>query len=105
MTAPIWSPTSKLAQKVFDLGFIYATEDPDNPDPTTWDFIYSRQDAWQRGVGYSWAYDKAAPLSRMILDCEPLYFTYDGKQWLIELWKGQYVIECGGEIGVYNRED
>ena len=43
----------------------------------------------------------------MIMDCEPITFSYRGKRWLIELWKGQYGITTGGEIGVYNtiRED
>ena len=43
----------------------------------------------------------------MIMDCEPVEFSYGGKRWLIELWKGQYGITTGGEIGIYNtkRED
>jgi hypothetical protein len=62
-------------------------------------------DALQRSFGYCWAYDMAAPNLSMIIDAEPLYFTYDGKQWMIELWKGQYGLESGGEIGVYNRTE
>ena len=38
----------------------------------------------------------------MIIDCEPICFMYGGKNWMIELWKGQYGLETGGEIGVYN---
>ncbi len=41
----------------------------------------------------------------MIVDCEPIRFDYDGKKWLIELWKGQYGMSCGAEIGVYNIQD
>ena len=40
----------------------------------------------------------------MIFDCEPVTFSYAGKRWLIELWKGQYGITTGAEIGVYNTE-
>lgn len=95
MTTP-WTPTSTLAQLVWAAGFTY---DPDQ------DIILSRMGALQRSLGYAWAYDMGAPLLGMIIDAEPLYFTYAGKQWMIELWKGQYGLECGGEIGVYNRAE
>jgi hypothetical protein len=38
----------------------------------------------------------------MIIDCEPIYFEYSGKKWLIEFWKGQYGMTTGGEVGVFN---
>jgi len=66
------------------------------------DIIYSRMDAWQRAVGFNWGYDVAAPAMHMIIDCETIYFPANGKMWLIELWKGQYGLETGCEIGVYN---
>ena len=71
------------------------------------DYFYSLMNCWQRQVGYCRLYDEAAPLFNMIMDCEPITFSYRGKRWLIELWKGQYGITTGGEIGVYNtiRED
>jgi hypothetical protein len=37
------------------------------------------------------------------LDCEPIFFDYDGKHWMIELWKGQYGLMSGCEVGVYTR--
>jgi hypothetical protein len=40
----------------------------------------------------------------MIIDCEIFYFSYGGRPWMIELWKGQYGLETGAEIGVY-RDD
>lgn len=89
-----WSPRSELATLVFDVGFEFV------PDQ---DIIVSRHDAWQRNVGFTWAYDVACPALQMIIDCEPVYFTHGGKNWMIELWKGQYGLETGGEIGVYNQ--
>ena len=65
------------------------------------DIFYSILDAWQRNYGYFRLYDKAAPLFSMIMDCEPIYFTYAGKRWLIQFWKGQYGITTGCEVGVY----
>lgn len=66
------------------------------------DIIYSSMDAWQREFGYCRLYDEAAAPLSMIMDCESIYFEYDGKRWLIEFWKGQYGLTVGGEIGVYN---
>ena len=37
----------------------------------------------------------------MIIDCEPIYFEYKNKFWLIEVWKGQYGMTVGAEIGIY----
>lgn len=65
------------------------------------DVITSRTDAWQREYGYSAFYDKAASHFGMIIDALPIYFNYDNRTWLIELWKGQYGINTGCEIGVY----
>ncbi|HEY1290052.1 MAG TPA: DUF4474 domain-containing protein [Burkholderiales bacterium] len=90
-----WTPKSALAHAVVGAGFWY--------DPAQ-DIIYSRVNAWQRAVGYTWAYDEAAAPLHMIIDCEPFYFEWSGKLWMIELWKGQYGLETGAEIGVY-RDD
>lgn len=65
----------------------------------------SRQDAWQRKMGYEALYDKAAPGANMVIDAWPVYFDYEGRTWLIELWKGQYGISTGGEVGVYHAKD
>ena len=79
---------------MYAAGFMY---DPDQ------DIIYSRMDAFQRRLGYAFGYDAAALGMSMNLDCEPIFFDYDGKHWMIELWKGQYGLEVGCEIGVYTR--
>lgn len=71
------------------------------------DYFYSLMNCWQRETGYCKLYDENAALFNMAIDCEPIEFSYAGKRWLIELWKGQYGITTGAEIGVYNtsRED
>lgn len=66
------------------------------------DVFFSRIDAWQRPFGYCSLYDDAMPLAGIIADCEPICFDYDNKHWLIELWKGQYGITAGAEVGIYN---
>jgi hypothetical protein len=81
-----------LDQILQDTGFTY--------DPRQ-DMFYSVMDGWQRNFGYCRLYDETAAPSSMIIDCEPVYFEYAGKRWLIELWKGQYGMTTGCEIGVF----
>lgn len=72
-------------------------------DPSQ-DIFYSRIDAWQRNFGYCQLYDEVAPSLSLIFDCEPIEFEYGNKRWMIELWKGQYGMTTGCEIGVYNTD-
>lgn len=68
------------------------------------DVFTSTTDAWQKLYGYGHIYDELAPYASMIFDCEPVYFNYAGRTWLIEFWKGQYGINTGCEIGVYRAD-
>lgn len=65
------------------------------------DIFISDMDPWQRNIGYCRLYDEAAAPLGMIIDCEPIHFEYQGEKWMIGLWKGQYDMVTGGEIGVY----
>lgn len=65
----------------------------------------SRLDAWQRKQGYEALFDRMAAGVNMVLDAWPVYFDYEGRTWLIELWKGQYGINTGGEVGIYHAKD
>ncbi len=85
-----------LYEAIDNAGYTY---DPDQ------DIFYSKMDPWQRKMGYCRLYDEASAPFSMIIDCEPIYFEYGGKRWLIEFWKGQYGMTSGGEIGVYTTEE
>jgi hypothetical protein len=39
----------------------------------------------------------------MVIDCEPIIFNYNNKTYMIELWKGQYDLSTGAEIGIYEK--
>lgn len=73
-------------------GFCYVPEQ---------DILSSRLDAWQRDYGYTSLYDTTAVHFHMVFDKLPVYFNYQNKTWLLELWKGQYGIATGCEIGLY----
>lgn len=81
-----------LNEKIEPLGFVYEPKQ---------DIFYSVMDGWQRQFGYCRLYDEAAAPLNMIIDCEPIYFEYQGREWLIEFWKGQYGMTTGAEVGVY----
>ena len=85
----------ELYEIIESAGYSYDTEQ---------DIFYSNLDSWQREMGYCRLYDEAAAPLNMIIDCEPIYFEYEGKRWMIEFWKGQYGMTTGGEIGVYTAE-
>lgn len=65
------------------------------------DCFYSTIHCWQRKYGYRRLYDSSAAALGIIFDCEPVYFGYAGKNWLIEFWKGQYGMSAGAEVGIY----
>lgn len=69
------------------------------------DCITTGRNPWQREMGYCEQYDKAAPAMNIIVDCQPVYFRYGGKNWLMEFWKGQYGCTTGAEIGLYYNEE
>ena len=39
----------------------------------------------------------------MCYDTQRYKFDYEGKNWMIQVWKGQYGITSGAEIGVYTK--
>ncbi len=65
------------------------------------DIFATRLDAFQKQFGYTAFYDLSAAYFNMVFDYETIYFDYNGRTWLIEMWKGQYGINAGCEIGVY----
>ncbi len=83
---------AELNQELKPFGFVY--------EPYQ-DIFYSLMNPWQRELGYCRLYDEASAALSMIIDCEPITFEYNGRKWLIELWKGQYGMTTGGEIGIY----
>ena len=62
---------------VFPFGYTYIPKG---------DFFSSSLEAWQRRFGYAALYDKSASHFHMVFNALPVYFDYDGRTWLIELW-------------------
>ena len=87
--------SSLLNELIQPLGFGYLLSS---------DLFISCFHAWQRDYGYCHLYDHKSIHFNMIFDCEPIYFDYEGCTWLIEVWKGQNVINVGAEIGIYKAD-
>jgi hypothetical protein len=69
------------------------------------DIYVSKLDPWQRRMGYSAIFDLASTPVGMVIDCEPVIFDSLGKTYMIELWKGQYDLSTGAEIGIYSKSE
>lgn len=66
--------------------------------------FYTSSDPWQRVTGYNQAYDIIAPTVLIDFDTVRFKFDYEGKKWLLQVWKGQYgALFYGAEIGLYNK--
>ncbi len=87
--------TSLLNQLTEPFGYMYDSSQ---------DLFISHQDAPQKLFGYHTFYDYAASFFNMVFDYETIYFNYRNRTWLIELWKGQYGVCSGCELGVYYNE-
>lgn len=71
----------------------------------TQDIFMTRQNAPQKLFGYTSAYDRSAPYFNMVYDYETIYFDYNNRTWLVEMWKGQYGINSGCELGIYYADE
>lgn len=85
-----------LLEKQQILSYQYSYED---------DYYYTNdKDAWQYHFGFGKIYDIASPFILLEYDYVRVFFTYENKDWMLQMWKGQYgMIFYGGEIGIYNR--
>ena len=61
----------------------------------------------QRKFGYNPLYDAGANLIDFSIETCRLKFNYDSKDYMIQIWKGQYISgeigTVGGEVGIYTR--
>ena len=70
-----------------------------------YDYYYANdKTTWQDEFGFAMVYDFIAPYFGYAYDSVRVFFTYDNQDFMVQLWKGQYIIMRGGEIGVYHRD-
>lgn len=68
--------------------------------------VYTTVDCWMRNFGFCLFYDVFANLNPISYSyvTRRFKFEYDGLEWMIQIWKGNYFISNGGEVGIYNRD-
>ena len=66
---------------------------------------YTDINVWQRKMGFCLFYDFFS-YSTIFLNyvTQRIKFTYDNREWMIQMWKGRYLIANGAEVGIYNRD-
>lgn len=89
-----WKDAGKLGAAGL-LGYLY---DPER------DVFYTAKDPWQRNFGFNVIYDVSAQLILLNYKTNRFKFNCNGKDWMIQFWKGHYgLVIYGGEIGVYTK--
>lgn len=69
--------------------------------------VYAPLQCWMRNFGFCIEYDILCyilPISIYNYRTRRIKFEYGDKEWMVQIWKGNYLITNGGEVGVYNRE-
>ena len=67
--------------------------------------VYATVNCWMRDFGFCFGYDLfcyATPFFKY--QTRRFKFDYQGKEWMIQVWKGRYILANGAEIGLYNRD-
>ncbi len=79
------------------LGFKYSQKDK---------CFITAEDAWQRNFGYNKTYDDSSSVIAISYDTFRVFFNYDGLEWMVQYWKGQYgMVLIGAEVGIYYRPE
>mgnify|MGYP003289639923 CR=1 FL=1 len=67
--------------------------------------MYATVDCWMRNFGFCLFYDVVAGSMPWFFNYNTrrFKFEYGGLEWMIQMWKGKYVITNGGEVGLYSR--
>ncbi len=90
-----WEARNSLARLTSIGGYSY--------DPKQ-QMLYSNRTPIQRMFGFARFIDTAAnPALSSAIFCDPITFYYEGKEYYLELWKGQYGLMTGVEVGLYYR--
>lgn len=91
------NPVKNLLEKKQVLSYKYSYTD---------DYYYTNdKNCWQHNFGFAKFYDIVAPYVLLEYDYVRVYFTYDNKDWMIQMWKGQYgLLFFGSEMGIYRKD-
>ncbi|MBR4858655.1 MAG: DUF4474 domain-containing protein [Clostridia bacterium] len=67
--------------------------------------VYTMVNVWMRDFGFMVFYDVFSYTTPIFFyNTRRIKFDYDGLEWMIQIWKGNYVVSNGAEVGIYTRE-
>ncbi len=67
--------------------------------------VYTLTNMWVRDFGFCLFYDIFSYTTPFFFyETRRIKFDYDGLEWMIQLWKGNYLVSNGAEVGIYARD-
>lgn len=68
--------------------------------------VYATVNCWMRNFGFCYLYDVIASSMPVFFNYNTrrLKFEYNGLEYMIQIWKGNYTVSNGGEVGIYCRD-
>ncbi len=68
--------------------------------------VYATVDCWMRDYGFCYLYDVIACTMPVFFNYNTrrFKFEYNDLEYMIQIWKGNYTVSNGGEVGVYCRD-
>lgn len=67
--------------------------------------VFSPVHVWMREYGFNLFYDIFSYTTPFFFyNTRRIKFDYGDKEWMIQVWKGNYLVSNGAEVGIYNRD-
>lgn len=67
--------------------------------------LYAQVNVWMRDFGFTILYDLFCYITPFFFyNTRRIKFDYEGKEWMVQIWKGNYLVSNGAEVGIYTRE-
>lgn len=67
--------------------------------------VYTLPNMWVRDFGFCFFYDFFSYTTPFFFyETRRIKFDYAGKEWMVQIWKGNYLVSNGAEVGIYNRD-
>ena len=68
--------------------------------------VYATVDCWMRDFGFCYLYDVIANSMPVFFNyiTRRFKFEYNDLEYMIQIWKGNYTVANGGEVGIYCRD-
>ena len=68
--------------------------------------LYTTVTSWTRDFGFCLFYDIFSYTTPFFFyETRRIKFNYDGLDWMIQVWKGNYLVSNGAEVGIYTRDE